>query len=213
MPANASMPPAFRRVRRRWPNRLPSRSTPPPAPGEMLGKRVLVTGCGPIGVLCILAARRAGAAEIVATDLSDFTLALAAKVGADRTDQHRPRTRCPGRLWRGQGVFRRPLRMHRRRGGPCRRYRRPAPARGDPATGAGGRHDPSDDGDHRQGIGTARLLPLSPRIRAGRRPDAEGADRCEAPHHPYRPLGAGGRRLPHRLRPLTGDEGADRLFT
>jgi L-idonate 5-dehydrogenase len=52
--------------------------------GEMLGKRVLVTGCGPIGVLSILAARRAGAAEIVATDLSDFTLALARKVGADR---------------------------------------------------------------------------------------------------------------------------------
>lgn len=43
--------------------------------GGMLGKRVLVTGCGPIGVLSILAARRAGAAEIVATELSDFTLA------------------------------------------------------------------------------------------------------------------------------------------
>lgn len=53
--------------------------------GELLGKKVLVTGCGPIGVLSILAARRAGASEIVATDLSDFTLALAAKVGADRT--------------------------------------------------------------------------------------------------------------------------------
>ncbi|WDZ82041.1 L-idonate 5-dehydrogenase (plasmid) [Ensifer adhaerens] len=52
--------------------------------GETLGKRVLVTGCGPIGVLAILAARRAGAAEIVATDLSDFTLGLAKKVGADR---------------------------------------------------------------------------------------------------------------------------------
>lgn len=52
--------------------------------GGMLGKRVLVTGCGPIGVLSILAARRAGAAEIVATDLSDFTLALAKRVGADR---------------------------------------------------------------------------------------------------------------------------------
>lgn len=52
--------------------------------GEMLGKRVLVTGCGPIGVLSILAARRAGAAEIVATDLSDFTLSLAKQVGADR---------------------------------------------------------------------------------------------------------------------------------
>lgn len=53
--------------------------------GEMLGKRVLVTGCGPIGALAILAARRAGAAEIVATDLSDFTLSLARKAGADRT--------------------------------------------------------------------------------------------------------------------------------
>jgi L-idonate 5-dehydrogenase len=52
--------------------------------GEMMGKRVLVTGCGPIGVLSILAARRAGAAEIVATDLSDFTLSLAMQVGADR---------------------------------------------------------------------------------------------------------------------------------
>jgi L-idonate 5-dehydrogenase len=52
--------------------------------GGMLGKRVLVTGCGPIGALSVLAARRAGAAEIVATDLSDFTLGLAAKAGADR---------------------------------------------------------------------------------------------------------------------------------
>jgi L-idonate 5-dehydrogenase len=52
--------------------------------GGMLGKRVLVTGCGPIGVLSVLAARRVGASEIVATDLSDFTLGLAAKVGADR---------------------------------------------------------------------------------------------------------------------------------
>lgn len=52
--------------------------------GELLGKRVLVTGCGPIGLLCILAARRAGAAEIVATDLTDFTLDMAAQNGADR---------------------------------------------------------------------------------------------------------------------------------
>lgn len=53
--------------------------------GPVLGKRVLVTGCGPIGVLSILSARRAGAAEIVVTDLSDFTLALAAQSGANRT--------------------------------------------------------------------------------------------------------------------------------
>ncbi len=52
--------------------------------GDMLGKRVLVTGCGPIGILSILAARRAGAAEIVATDLSDFTLGIAKASGADQ---------------------------------------------------------------------------------------------------------------------------------
>ena len=53
--------------------------------GEMLGKAVLVTGCGPIGVLCILAARRAGADLVVATDLSDFTLGMARRAGADVT--------------------------------------------------------------------------------------------------------------------------------
>lgn len=52
--------------------------------GDMLGKRVLVTGCGPIGLLSILAARRAGAREIVATDLAPFTLAKATEIGADR---------------------------------------------------------------------------------------------------------------------------------
>lgn len=53
--------------------------------GEILGKKVLVTGSGPIGVLCVLAARRAGASEIVVTDITDQTLAHAAKAGADRT--------------------------------------------------------------------------------------------------------------------------------
>ena len=52
--------------------------------GGMVGTRVLVTGCGPIGVLAILSARAAGATEIVATDLSDFVLGIAARVGADR---------------------------------------------------------------------------------------------------------------------------------
>lgn len=53
--------------------------------GDLLGKRVLVTGCGPIGVLCVLAARRAGAVEIVTTDLSDNALSFAKTSGADRT--------------------------------------------------------------------------------------------------------------------------------
>ena len=53
--------------------------------GNILGKRVLVTGCGPIGLLCILVARRSGAAEIVATDLTDLTLRMARQNGADST--------------------------------------------------------------------------------------------------------------------------------
>ena len=51
--------------------------------GSLLGKRVLVTGCGPIGALAIISARRAGAAHIVATDVGAHTLGKALKVGAD----------------------------------------------------------------------------------------------------------------------------------
>ncbi|MEP6792010.1 MAG: L-idonate 5-dehydrogenase, partial [Ramlibacter sp.] len=52
--------------------------------GPLLGKRVLVTGCGPIGALVIIAARRAGACEIVVTDVGDFPLRTALKVGTDQ---------------------------------------------------------------------------------------------------------------------------------
>lgn len=53
--------------------------------GSLLGARVLVAGAGPIGVLTIAAARLAGAAEIVATDILDPPLAIAGTMGADRT--------------------------------------------------------------------------------------------------------------------------------
>ena len=53
--------------------------------GDLIGKRILITGAGPIGSLCVLAARRAGAAQIVVTDVVDQTLALAKKIGADAT--------------------------------------------------------------------------------------------------------------------------------
>lgn len=51
--------------------------------GPLLGKRVLVSGCGPIGVLAIAAARVHGAAEITATDVVDEPLAIARAMGAD----------------------------------------------------------------------------------------------------------------------------------
>lgn len=53
--------------------------------GSLAGKRVLVTGCGPIGLLAVLVARAYGALEVVATDMTDFTLAKANDVGADTT--------------------------------------------------------------------------------------------------------------------------------
>lgn len=51
---------------------------------ELAGKRVLVTGAGPIGSLCVAAAATAGAVEIVVTDLHDATLAAATTFGATR---------------------------------------------------------------------------------------------------------------------------------
>lgn len=53
--------------------------------GDMLGKKVLITGSGPIGTLSVLAARAAGAAEIVVTDLEEQALSYASKVGANKT--------------------------------------------------------------------------------------------------------------------------------
>lgn len=50
--------------------------------GPLLGKRVLVTGSGPIGVLTVVAAKAAGAAEIVVTDVVDQPLPTALKMGA-----------------------------------------------------------------------------------------------------------------------------------
>lgn len=52
--------------------------------GSLLGARVLVSGSGPIGCLMVLAARLCGAAEIVATDVSDAPLRIARALGADR---------------------------------------------------------------------------------------------------------------------------------
>ena len=50
--------------------------------GELLGRKVLVTGSGPIGVLVAASARLAGALEVVATDLFDEPLAIAGRMGA-----------------------------------------------------------------------------------------------------------------------------------
>ncbi|WP_200849253.1 L-idonate 5-dehydrogenase [Curtobacterium sp. 18060] len=53
--------------------------------GDVIGKRALVVGAGPIGALAVAALRLAGAAEIVAVDLQELPLRIAREVGADRT--------------------------------------------------------------------------------------------------------------------------------
>lgn len=51
---------------------------------SLAGQRVLITGAGPIGAICTALARLRGATEIVVTDVQDFTLGVAARLGADR---------------------------------------------------------------------------------------------------------------------------------
>ncbi|RZQ64887.1 L-idonate 5-dehydrogenase [Amycolatopsis suaedae] len=53
--------------------------------GDVRGRRVLVTGAGPIGCLVVAALRAAGAGEIVVTDLHPGPLRVAEAVGATAT--------------------------------------------------------------------------------------------------------------------------------
>ena len=66
---------------------------------------MLVTGCGPIGLLAVLVARAAGAAQIVATDITDFTLEAARKVGADVTHNVANQTDALDAYSGGKGHF------------------------------------------------------------------------------------------------------------
>jgi len=48
----------------------------------VLGEDVLVTGCGPIGLMAVAVAKHAGARFVVATDMNPYRLALAQRLGA-----------------------------------------------------------------------------------------------------------------------------------
>ncbi len=48
------------------------------------GEPLLITGCGPIGLLCVIAARHLGAGPVVATDVAEGRRAVALSVGAAR---------------------------------------------------------------------------------------------------------------------------------
>ena len=52
---------------------------------DVLGEDVLITGAGPIGIMAVAVAKHAGARYIVVTDVNDYRLDLARKMGATRT--------------------------------------------------------------------------------------------------------------------------------
>ncbi len=49
----------------------------------VVARKVLVTGCGPVGVMTIAVTKAAGARSIYASDISEYRLGLAKKMGAD----------------------------------------------------------------------------------------------------------------------------------
>jgi len=51
---------------------------------DLVGEDVLITGAGPIGIMAAAIARYAGARHIVITDVNDYRLELARKMGASR---------------------------------------------------------------------------------------------------------------------------------
>jgi len=51
--------------------------------GEIVGNTVLITGCGPIGLMSIAVSHLCGATKVVATEINEYRIQLAKKVGAD----------------------------------------------------------------------------------------------------------------------------------
>ncbi|HEX2519032.1 MAG TPA: L-threonine 3-dehydrogenase [Castellaniella sp.] len=52
---------------------------------DLVGEDVLITGAGPIGAMAAAIARHVGARHVVITDVNDYRLDLAARMGATRT--------------------------------------------------------------------------------------------------------------------------------
>ncbi len=52
---------------------------------DLVGEDVLITGAGPIGIMAVAIAKHAGARHVVITDVNDYRLDLAKKMGATRS--------------------------------------------------------------------------------------------------------------------------------
>jgi len=73
-----SVPAAWASIQEPMGNALDTVNSEPVA-----GKTVLVTGAGPIGILAVGIAKAFGATQLFVSDLSDYRLGLASKMGAD----------------------------------------------------------------------------------------------------------------------------------
>jgi L-idonate 5-dehydrogenase len=73
--------------------------------GSMMGKKILVTGSGPIGALVVAVAKMHGALEVVVTDVVDVPLRCSAEVGADRTINITTHARELEKYTAGKGSF------------------------------------------------------------------------------------------------------------
>ncbi|CAM4419349.1 MAG: L-threonine 3-dehydrogenase [Legionellaceae bacterium] len=51
---------------------------------NLIGEDVLITGAGPIGIMAVAVAKHVGARHVVITDVNDYRLSLAQKMGATR---------------------------------------------------------------------------------------------------------------------------------
>jgi threonine 3-dehydrogenase len=52
---------------------------------DLVGEDVLITGAGPIGIMAVAICKHVGARLVVVTDINDYRLQLAQKIGATRT--------------------------------------------------------------------------------------------------------------------------------
>jgi threonine 3-dehydrogenase len=77
-PDPPGMPYSIASLQENFGNAVHTASTP-----AVAGRKVLVTGCGPVGVMAIAAARALGARSVLASDISEYRLDLARTMGAE----------------------------------------------------------------------------------------------------------------------------------
>ena len=117
-----------------WPPSSIRSATPCTPPSfDLVGEDVLITGAGPIGIMAAAVCRHVGARHVVITDVNEYRLELARKMGATRAvnvakeqlSDVMERTRHDRRVRRGAGDVRRAQRLpgHDRQDEPRRQNR------------------------------------------------------------------------------------------